>query len=246
MVMNVVTVPKLDKEFNVDSNTGVVSVKIDGSLKQDTTSGSLGIRLSPLARNGLELRDDGIFVQQPDSSYFKVGVGRPDVPASTSGKIAGDEPDGTIYISTDGANVGAYQWVKSHSKWYVTKGDTGWIRVESDQLVKGAIFLRRTEAGCYISVRGGDWDSFQMKTISKGKFTLYNTALPVGFTSPMMVFQELTYDAVQPIGFLLLTSKNDSSRIQARIHTVPDNNRWFRANMLYYISDDVWVDSLTV
>lgn len=230
----------------MSSRKAIFLDKLNNNFTYDPNTGIIGIRASSTSGNIFEVKSDGLFVPQPDSSYFKVGAGRPDVPAGTNGKITGDEPNGTIYISTDGANVGAYQWVKSNGNWAVTKGDTGWIKVESNQLTKGAIYLRRTEAGCYITVRGGDWDSFQMKSNALGKQTLLDKALPTGFTSPTLVFQELTYDATNPIGYLLLTSKNDSSRIQVRIHTVSDNNRWFRANMLYYVSDDVWVNSLSI
>ena len=174
------------------------------------------------------------------------GTGRPDKPETTGGVIKGSESDGITYISTDGAGVGAWQWVKAGGKWQVSVGDTGWIKVESPELAKGAIYLRRTEAGCYITVRGGDWDSFQLKTMRTGKYNLYNVALPTGFTSPTAVAQPLTYDYVSTHGYLLLTSKSDASRIQLKVDNTPANNRYLRANMLYYISDDVWVDKLTL
>lgn len=42
MILKVVPVPKLDKEFNV-SQDGVVSLKINDTLKQDEKTGSLGV-----------------------------------------------------------------------------------------------------------------------------------------------------------------------------------------------------------
>ena len=61
------------------------------------------------------------------SSYVIVGPGRPDVPSTTAGTITGAEPVGAEYRSTDGAQVGAFVWMKRPGgKWEVTVGDTGW------------------------------------------------------------------------------------------------------------------------
>ena len=61
------------------------------------------------------------------SSYVLVGPGRPDTPSTTAGVITGNEPVGAEYRSTDGANVGAFMWMKRPGgKWEVTVGDTGW------------------------------------------------------------------------------------------------------------------------
>lgn len=60
------------------------------------------------------------------SSYILVGPGRPDVPSTTAGTITGNEPVGAEYRSQDGAQVGAYVWMKRPGgKWEVTDGDTG-------------------------------------------------------------------------------------------------------------------------
>lgn len=61
------------------------------------------------------------------SSYILVGPGRPDAPSTTGGVITGSEPVGAEYRSTDGANVGAFVWMKRPGgAWAVTEGDTGW------------------------------------------------------------------------------------------------------------------------
>ena len=60
------------------------------------------------------------------SSYVIVGPGRPDQPATTAGTITGAEPVGAEYRSQDGAQVGAYVWMKRPGgKWEATVGDTG-------------------------------------------------------------------------------------------------------------------------
>ena len=62
------------------------------------------------------------------SSYVIVGPGRPDVPSTTGGVIPSPDttPVGAEYRSTDGAQVGAFVWMKRPGgKWEVTGGDTG-------------------------------------------------------------------------------------------------------------------------
>lgn len=54
------------------------------------------------------------------------GTGRPDVPATTGKMITGSEAIGHRYYSTDGAGVGAVEWMKMDAtRWKVTNGDTG-------------------------------------------------------------------------------------------------------------------------
>ena len=58
------------------------------------------------------------------SSYVIVGPGRPDVPSTTAGTITGNEPVGAEYRSTDGAQVGAFVWMKRPgNKWVVMSGE---------------------------------------------------------------------------------------------------------------------------
>ena len=62
------------------------------------------------------------------SSYVLVGPGRPDAPSTTGGVIPSPDttPVGAEYRSTDGAQVGAFVWMKRPGgKWEVTGGDTG-------------------------------------------------------------------------------------------------------------------------
>ena len=65
-----------------------------------------------------------------------LGRGRPDKPDTTGDKITGEEPkikgnepNGTIYESSDGGGVGAWKWQKRNKKWVVIDGDTGLVTV---------------------------------------------------------------------------------------------------------------------
>ena len=104
------------------------------------------------------------------SSYVIVGPGRPDVPSTTAGTITGAEPVGAEYRSTDGANVGAFVWMKRPGgKWEVTAGDTGWRRVvveAIDTTTAGdhGTLIRRAGPNVYYAIAGktttGSWPSF--------------------------------------------------------------------------------------
>ena len=82
------------------------------------------------------------------------GPGRPDQPNTTSGKITGSEANGTRYVSTDGANVGAWVWLKTGGKWRVVTGDTGWVTVtRAINLLPGSVMkMRRLNDNVLVSI----------------------------------------------------------------------------------------------
>lgn len=180
------------------------------------------------------------------------GVGRPDKEETLPSQLVSvlrQVPNGTRYISTNGANVGAWEWLKVNNNWVVTRGDTGWIRIQSEFLERGYIFLRRTETGAQISIRGGEYDSFQMKNnaTGNGRYNLWNVEIPTGFKTETAIAQQATYDFNSaPFGYLLLTSASDASRIQLKIYNTPTPNRYLRVNALSYKPLGAWVDSLNL
>ena len=180
------------------------------------------------------------------------GVGRPDKEETLPNQLTSilrQVPNGTRYISTNGAGVGAWEWLKVNNNWVVTRGDTGWIRIQSEFLEKGFIYLRRTETGAQISIRGGEYDSFQMKNnaTGNGRYNLWNVEIPTGFKTETAVAQQATYDFNSaPFGYLLLTSASDASRIQLKIYSTPTPNRYLRVNALSYKPLGAWVDSLNL
>lgn len=76
-------------------------------------------------------------------TYLIVGPGRPDTPATTGGIITGNEPVGAEYRSTDGANVGAWVWMKRPTGWVVVNGDTGWRMLSDPTVVPASVYIRR-------------------------------------------------------------------------------------------------------
>lgn len=227
MTMKVVTTNKLSDNFTIDQD------------------GEIGIHASASPGNIAVIKGDGVYVPPPDSSFFKVGPGRPDNVSTTRGTLTGNEDNGTIYISTDGAGVGAYQWLKSNGSWVVTRGDTGWIGVDSPNLSDGKVYFRRTESLCMISIRGGANDAFVLKNNQPGKYTLIIRDVPVGFRPTMTVGQPITKDFTTTNGYAVLTAQEGRGRVQVRLNSVAPT-ALLRVNPITYVSDDVWVNNLRV
>lgn len=81
------------------------------------------------------------------SAYVIVGPGRPDVPSTTAGAVTGSEPVGAEYRSTDGAQVGAFVWMRRPGgRWEVTVGDTGARLLTPDVGGSNKVSLRRQNA----------------------------------------------------------------------------------------------------
>lgn len=82
------------------------------------------------------------------------GPGRPDMPETTGGAIEGVVPVGTVYVSTDGAGVGALVWMRARHAarkdptkgWFVLYGDTGNIHVAGTD-DSTYVDVRRTQDG---------------------------------------------------------------------------------------------------
>lgn len=64
------------------------------------------------------------------SPLILTGPGRPDMPTTiTDTAVAArvtSAPIGSMFTSTDGASVGAWQWMRTTKGWLVSYGDTGW------------------------------------------------------------------------------------------------------------------------
>lgn len=90
-------------------------------------------------------------VSQGGISY--VGAGRPDMPDTLSvdnqAAIA-QAPIGATFVSTDGAGIKAWQWVKRGNGWVCTDVDSGWHNITS--LVPADLF-DSTQSSRYMHVR---------------------------------------------------------------------------------------------
>ena len=97
-----------------------------------------------------------------------LGRGRPDKPDTTGDKITveepkikGNEPNGTIYESSDGGGVGAWKWQKRNGKWVVIDGDTGLVNAVTKNLKPGAYIKLRRHGNLVSCHMGGlSWGLF--------------------------------------------------------------------------------------
>lgn len=91
-----------------------------------------------------------------------IGAGRPDKPNTTQGKIKGNEPDSTLYQSTDGNHVGAFLWQKVNGKWVVVYGNTGLITLKNAKSLKAGAYikLQRINNTVYCFMGGLSFDLF--------------------------------------------------------------------------------------
>lgn len=115
----------------------------------------LQLQLSRAQGNAITTLNDGLFAP---GGMMLVGPGRPDKPGTTDGLIKGNEANGFLYVSTDGAGVGAQQWQKTAGKWVCIKGDTGLVEVKTLNLKPGAyVKLRRIDNIVYMYTGGLTW-----------------------------------------------------------------------------------------
>ena len=160
------------------------------------------------------------------SSYVLVGPGRPDTPSTTAGVITGSEPVGAEYRSTDGAQVGAFVWMKRPGgKWEVTVGDTGWRKVSRPVLSDGFQFYRRINDVVHVAWGGGQWGAVKLATnynagatvsLLGNRFVPENT--PAGFGFTRAVVAPSTDDGKTINGFYYAadTTSADGGLVQIR------------------------------
>lgn len=178
------------------------------------------------------------------------GPGRPDQPDSTGGIIKGNEKVGIEYNSTDGANVGAYKWIKRPDGWRVIYGDTGWRKITSPRFTKGYIKIRRINDSVRVNVGGGDWDSIALNnfdpTNKNNPYRIDLGRVPMGFQTVTTALGNFTYDGQFDLGYFIFTSIADSSFIQFRIRNTPDANykSLIRVTELSYFTDQAWPTDL--
>lgn len=118
------------------------------------------------------------------SSYILVGPGRPDVPSTTAGTITGSEPVGAEYRSTDGAQVGAWVWMKRPGgAWAVTVGDTGWRDVTTAWSAPAGVTLRLRRVGAEVLLHVHTSAAVATTTLAKGPGNIAS-----GFSPPAEPF----------------------------------------------------------
>ena len=200
---------------------------------------------------------DGGSGSQSSDSMIITGNGRPDKPDTTSGKITGNEPNGTFYSSVNGAGVGAYLWQKQKNNWIVISGDTGARRMNTSVNIKeGYISLRRVSNTVECSFSKGRWDTVSFYGSSNSKFTrknhakrmdlLPNSKIPLGFRTSVPIMLPFYSDDGDNIATVYVGSRADSNYIELRFKDkLPtDDLNYMRMPVISWITDEPFPETL--
>lgn len=218
---------------------------------------------SEIKRIEKKIPTDGGSSQSSDSPII-TGNGRPDKPDTTGdvlngveNKIKGNEPNGTIYRSINGAGVGAYLWQKQNNKWVVISGDTGARRMNTSVNIKeGYISLRRVNNTVECSFSKGRWDTVSFYGSSNSKFIrknhakrmdlLPNSKIPVGFRTSVPIMLPFYSDDGDNIATVYVGSRADSNYIELRFKDkLPtDDLNYMRMPVISWITDESFPDIL--
>lgn len=202
---------------------------------------------------------------QPTNSNIISGNGRPDRPDTTRvlvnnswvNLIKGNEPNGTIYNSVDGAGVGAYLWQKQKNVWKVISGDTGARRMNTSVNIKeGYISLRRVNNIVECSFSKGRWDTVSFYGSSNPEFTrknhakrmdlLPNSRIPLGFRTSVPIMLPFYSDDGDNIATVYVGSRADSNYIELRFKDkLPTNDlNYMRMPVISWITDEPFPETL--
>ena len=195
---------------------------------------------------------------QSGDSMIITGNGRPDKPNTTGGKITGREPNGTIYISIDGAGVGAYQWQKQNNKWNVTSADTGVRRITQGavNIKSGYVSLRRVNNTVECAFTGGAWGAiyfygsasqhFKRKSHAKRMDILGNSKIPFGFRSTNSIMLPFYSDDGDHLGMVYVGGTSNYNYIELRFKDKPPTEDMdiVRMPVISWITDEPFPDTL--
>lgn len=197
---------------------------------------------------------------QPTNSPIIYGVGRPDDRTSTNGKITGNEPNGTVYISSDGAGVKAWEWIKVNGTWQVSYGDTGEINMarHSVNIKSGNIALRRVNNLVQCTFSNGQWDAiyfygrsnpqYRAKSHAKRMDLLPNSRIPQGFRSTKSIMLPFYNDDGVHVGMVYVGGVRNYNYIELRFNDKPPEADMdiIRMPVITWITEDPFPRSLEI
>lgn len=195
---------------------------------------------------------------QSSGSTIITGNGRPDNPQTTGGKIKGNEPNGTIYNSSDGAGVGAYLWQKQKNVWQVISGDTGARRITKSvsNIKSGFITLRRINNLVECTFGGGQWGAiyfygtnakeFKRKTHPKRMDLLSNSGIPYGFRAVNNTMLPFYGDDGEHLGMVYVGGRSNYDYIELRFQDKPpaEDMNIVRMPVIYWITNEPFPETL--
>lgn len=195
---------------------------------------------------------------QSGGSAIITGNGRPDKPNTTGGKITDGEPNGTIYISIDGAGVGAYEWQKQNNKWQVTSADTGVRRIKQGavNIKSGYVSLRRINNTVECAFTGGLWGAIYFYGSASPRFTrkshpkrmdiLGNSMIPRGFRSTNSIMLPFYSDDGEHLGMVYVGGNSNYDYIELRFKDKPPTEDMdiVRMPVISWITNDPFPETL--
>lgn len=213
---------------------------------------------SEIKRIEKKVPDGGSGGSQSSDSMIITGNGRPDNPETTDGKIKGNEPNGTIYNSTNGAGVGAYLWQKQKNVWQVISGDTGARRVTKSvsNIKSGFITLRRINNLVECTFGGGQWGAiyfygtnnkeFKRKTHPKRMDLLSNSGIPYGFRAVNNTMLPFYGDDGEHLGMVYVGGRSNYDYIELRFQDKPpaEDMNIVRMPVIYWITNEPFPETL--
>lgn len=213
---------------------------------------------SEIKRIENKIPTDGGGSQSSDSMII-TGNGRPDKPNTTDGKITGNEPNGTIYNSLDGANVKAHLWHKQINKWNVISGDTGEVNMSrhSVNIKSGNIALRRINNIVQCTLSNGQWDAiyfygtanprFIRKPHAKRMDLLPNSKIPMGFRSTKSIMLPFYNDDGVHVGMIYVGGIRNYNYIELRFTDKPpaEDMDIIRMPVITWITEDPFPETLS-
>lgn len=183
---------------------------------------SLSSAISDLAnRIGLEFKSVRTELALNKTNNIIVGTGRPDISSSLSSinqSKTSSALTGATFISTDGAGVGAWTWIKKDNTWQITYGDTGTRAITPNRsfVTSGYVYIQRTTHNVVTSFGGGAYDSISLNTITRRSVVLASEGIPVGFRTKSAGIGFVTDDGVGFIASVYMTPTSDGNAIQFR------------------------------
>lgn len=133
-----------------------------------------------------------------------------------------------------------FSFDETHRLVELKKHDTGWRKIQSNLFADGYIMVRRQGDICYLTMGGGRYGTFSLKSKPTGNRTRLGY-LPVGFRTSLPAIGLLTTDGERIVGQIVGLSSNDTSAIQVRGFT-GDKLTELRPSMIIYPATDDFPD----
>lgn len=205
-----------------------------------------------------KIPDGGSGGSQSSDSSIITGNGRPDKPETTDGKIKGNEPNGTLYNSLNGAGVGAWLWQKQKNVWQPISADTGARRITKSvsNIKSGFITLRRINNLVECTFGGGQWGAiyfygtnskeFRRKSHPKRMDLLGNSGIPNGFRAVNNTMLPFYGDDGEHLGMVYVGGRSNYDYIELRFQDKPpaEDMNIVRMPVIYWVTNEPFPETL--